>query len=404
MKKLGAAIFLILFCFSLALAEEKENTQILFGQEMPAPIARAFEKTAWSGWTCRGGAMGSLRERTEWEWPAAMTVMEKDGEAVLCGLVMNADGEYYVDTIGENALVKGAQYEVFIGENRHFFIRQTLPNGDRLDMEWALILNLDGDGLSMGRWLLLSVVDWNGEGIYTRFMTSDRHFRIEEYIPGMAEGLGTEAIVRGFYPYGLEEFEIETFPKTIKEAESWQDTLGMDTAMVECMGMELNLRKGPGTSTESLGKYYNGTLMQVLEKGPEWQKVRIGETEGYVFLSYVTFGPESFFAFSMNEKPLPMGKAKEQLTLYSEPGSSSKAISQLEENTAFHILGYKGDWLHICIPREEGYSGEYFRVSRQQEMGWSMDLDGLYGYVRKSGVQREDSLMRLLGDERLGER
>jgi len=54
----------------------------------------------------------------------------------------------------------------------------------------------------------------------------------------------------------------------------------------------LNLRERPDKASGSLGKYYNGTPVQVLEKGKEWTKVRVGPQVGYMMTRYLAFGEE----------------------------------------------------------------------------------------------------------------
>ena len=41
--------------------------------------------------------------------------------------------------------------------------------------------------------------------------------------------------------------------------------------------------------SRSLGKYYNGTPLQVLSRGDEWTQVRIGQQVGYMMTKYLLF-------------------------------------------------------------------------------------------------------------------
>ncbi|MBO4837668.1 MAG: SH3 domain-containing protein [Clostridia bacterium] len=54
----------------------------------------------------------------------------------------------------------------------------------------------------------------------------------------------------------------------------------------------LNLRERPDRGSASLGKFYNGTYVEVLEKGGEWTYVRIGRQVGYMMTRYLAFGEE----------------------------------------------------------------------------------------------------------------
>ena len=56
----------------------------------------------------------------------------------------------------------------------------------------------------------------------------------------------------------------------------------------------LNLRTGPGTRFASLGKYYNGTWVTVLDvTGDGWAHVRTDVIEGYVRAEYLQAAEES---------------------------------------------------------------------------------------------------------------
>lgn len=52
----------------------------------------------------------------------------------------------------------------------------------------------------------------------------------------------------------------------------------------------LHLRAGANRGAASLGKYYNGTPVRVLERGKAWTRVDICGTEGYMMTRYLAFG------------------------------------------------------------------------------------------------------------------
>lgn len=50
----------------------------------------------------------------------------------------------------------------------------------------------------------------------------------------------------------------------------------------------LNLRAEPSRASSSLGKYFNGVMVEVLERtGDGWDHVRVGATEGYMMMEYL---------------------------------------------------------------------------------------------------------------------
>jgi hypothetical protein len=52
------------------------------------------------------------------------------------------------------------------------------------------------------------------------------------------------------------------------------------------------LREKPEISARSLGEYYSGAPMRVLEKGKTWSRVRVGGREGYMPNQSLAFGKE----------------------------------------------------------------------------------------------------------------
>ena len=55
-------------------------------------------------------------------------------------------------------------------------------------------------------------------------------------------------------------------------------------------GLNVRLRKGPGTSYKVLGSYKPGTLVTILEEGTVWNKVQIGKQVGYMMKEYILKG------------------------------------------------------------------------------------------------------------------
>lgn len=81
-----------------------------------------------------------------------------------------------------------------------------------------------------------------------------------------------------------------TIPKTLDEARLMLDTSGWATPDNSDPRDRLHLRAGPGKGSKSLGKYYNGTPVRVLDRGETWTKVQIGSATGYMMTDYLLFG------------------------------------------------------------------------------------------------------------------
>jgi len=70
----------------------------------------------------------------------------------------------------------------------------------------------------------------------------------------------------------------------------------------------LHLRVGPDRGADSLGKFYNGTLVEVLERQGAWYRVRVSGLEGWMMRRYLTEGdgmdsvPPAFPQLSLREE------------------------------------------------------------------------------------------------------
>lgn len=111
----------------------------------------------------------------------------------------------------------------------------------------------------------------------------------------------------------------------------------------------LNLRQHPSTDAASLGKYYNGVPVDVLELAQNgWVKVRICEAAtGYMQAKYLS-AYKVATAF-----PLVYTIHPQQLRL--EPRSSGKAIEPIQAGTGMTVLGVCGPWYHVLDENLDGY-------------------------------------------------
>ncbi len=124
----------------------------------------------------------------------------------------------------------------------------------------------------------------------------------------------------------------------------------------------LHLRQEPSASSASLGKYYNGTPVTVLEYREDgWQKVGIGylgdsgsgesyQRVGYMmkqFLTHVFNGAEKNVKSAMPDYMSTAG----QWELYSQPDKSS-AHETYGYGKQVRLMGFTGDWWHVGIVQD----------------------------------------------------
>ena len=120
----------------------------------------------------------------------------------------------------------------------------------------------------------------------------------------------------------------------------------------------LHLRKNAYGSADSLGKYYNGTVVNVLpdtRENAEWAHVRIGGTEGYMEAKYLAFGDAGRQVVSAHPLVTVDNQAGTGLNLRAGQSIDSEVIRLLENGTQVTVLGLSEDWLHVQAGNETGY-------------------------------------------------
>lgn len=119
------------------------------------------------------------------------------------------------------------------------------------------------------------------------------YFMGQNWISEAGEPFRSEAVCYGSHPWSnITMIDWNNLPATCADAWAKMDTSRWATPNNSNPEDRLHLRARPDKGSESLGKYYNGTPVEVLEKGKEWTRVRVGQTTGYMMTDYLAFGSE----------------------------------------------------------------------------------------------------------------
>ena len=120
----------------------------------------------------------------------------------------------------------------------------------------------------------------------------------------------------------------------------------------------LHLRVAPRTSAASLGKYYNGVQVDVLEyMANDWVKVRIGDTVGYMVGAFLAFGDDrlnvrSAIPVMTVSNPNPA----DRLNLRRTASDKSESLGKYYNGTMVEVLGIGTVWYHVRIGENQiGY-------------------------------------------------
>ncbi|MCL1964793.1 MAG: SH3 domain-containing protein [Firmicutes bacterium] len=121
----------------------------------------------------------------------------------------------------------------------------------------------------------------------------------------------------------------------------------------------LHLRTAPSTDAVSIGRYYSGTPVQVLEDQGEWAKVSIAGIQGYMMKKFLAFGQDMLNVERwFPGKHLTEKAAEKGINVYASPDTASAIIGILRggDGLAEYILATVGDgWYHVL--RGDGLSG-----------------------------------------------
>jgi uncharacterized protein YgiM (DUF1202 family) len=115
----------------------------------------------------------------------------------------------------------------------------------------------------------------------------------------------------------------------------------------------LHLRTDHDSAAKSLGKYYNGVQVQVLNYvDGDWAKVRIGSTEGYMMTKYLAFGSDA----QKVKSAIPSVRTiKDKVNLREGASLSSRTLGQYALGTSVKVWGIGETWLHVQVGGKSGY-------------------------------------------------
>ena len=119
----------------------------------------------------------------------------------------------------------------------------------------------------------------------------------------------------------------------------------------------LNLRVKPDQKSTSLGKYYNGAPVRILENKGEWARVEILGVEGWMMTEYLAIGE----AMKSVTFAGPWLETTEGAMLHAEPGEDAAIGVKSANSAAMKIIGIADEqWYHVWFYNEG--TGGYFRA------------------------------------------
>lgn len=134
-----------------------------------------------------------------------------------------------------------------------------------------------------------------------------------------------------------------TLPHTLSEAQARLSTSRWATPNNPNPNDRLNLRASADKNSDSLGKFYNGTPIEVLERGDEWTRVRVCGVTGYMMTRYLAFGS----AANRVTKSMPIEALRNAITTVRWLNGASEQIVTHDLQIVIGILTNekKGDYI-----------------------------------------------------------
>ena len=343
------------------------RTYTLFEGEYPDELKAAFSDPHLSGWACHSGALmyDEMEEKPGKGTGKGLAAFEKDGKRQLTQLSC-LDGEWTIHPMGANALYSTGDYRVTFDAQQNAFAVQYRLNDDETA---AFYLSPDQSKQDQSTLSFTTIENYErvnpktGEAIWIALTRYGMPTWQKELTPDdLPYPVANFPCYLGIVP-------ITEFPDTLQSARQ-SVYPGMPEGFVYSMGV--NLRTQRSSRSASHGVLNAGTLLPVLERLPgdpsEWIRTRVGFLEGFVVNTYVHDGQTQ----SGRLRTLPVVEAQKEIPLKKGTGLFDGTVQTLPAGTKMHVIIENGDWLYVDVP--------------QGEIGFLMDVNGTFGYVRTGDV------------------
>ena len=127
----------------------------------------------------------------------------------------------------------------------------------------------------------------------------------------------------------------------------------------------LNLRAEKTANSASLGKYYNGCTVAIVQKGNDgWSRVRIGNLEGYMKNQFLDFNAPKDQQTELLPKVTIQNPNGQGANLRRQASTRVNAVALYPNGTHVRVLGIAGEWCHVLIDGEIGFMMTQYLVPR----------------------------------------
>lgn len=135
----------------------------------------------------------------------------------------------------------------------------------------------------------------------------------------------------------------------------------------------VNIRSGPNTESEVVGKLYNGCATDILATEGDWVKIKSGNVEGYIKSDYLAIGQG---AEELIEEVASKHATIKTRTLYvrEEPNTESRILTMVPLAETYHVTQEQEGWAKILIDDMEGFvSKDYIDI--EVEFNYAISIE-----------------------------
>ena len=332
------------------------NDNVLYGSEssesFPAPWLSACIDLA--DFDVSRFPLAMTDQEYEGQWPEKAFIQEAaaylmPGYTFVGGSLANGYLQFLMDKPDGSRVFVGCTYE---GEIR-LYESTPLPAQTYYGVEnFTNSLGMNGQGVTLSFYPDLS--QWGVSQILEAGIQLGPRCVFNDWDP--------QTMCFGDHPWSnIASIDWGTLPHSFEEAAdvvgggSWAIVANPDPAD------RLHLRQSPDRSSASLGKYYNGTPVQVLEESGEWVRVQVGGTDGWMMRAFLSFQQPYVVSLSA----MPRMQLREQTAELYETfslSSSSRLLSEGDTARMYTIGILEDDWYHVWFPLTD----EYGYIPQQQ--------------------------------------
>lgn len=180
--------------------------------------------------------------------------------------------------------------------------------------------------------------------------------------------MDTDTLKIGVLPFDLFADDLTTLPRTSEELTAQLDRTGLAVVCNPDPNDRLHLRTKPSREADSLGKFWNGTPVRVLDERDGWCQVEIGTDGrliGWMMKKYLVTGAKmDQVTPRFSQQTLRGDKAETETHIYTDPSLKVRYCT----HSGWELMGVVDDRLYVVVT-DEGETG-------YAPMEWFFDGNG----------------------------